>query len=70
MGAFISAPERPALPVISRGKLAAVPIHPLDKDTLARQLKMEGMMDITTQAATRGNAPATMPVRGGTKTDG
>jgi hypothetical protein len=43
--AFIKPSERPLLPTISREKLAAVPIHPLDKDTLARQLKMEGMME-------------------------
>ncbi|HET6934544.1 MAG TPA: galactose oxidase-like domain-containing protein [Candidatus Angelobacter sp.] len=47
--AFIKPGERPLLPVISREKLATVPIHPLDKDTLARQLKMEGMMDIASQ---------------------
>jgi hypothetical protein len=44
--AFIPPADRPMLPVISRGRLATVPIHPLDKDTLARQLKMEGMMDV------------------------
>ena len=38
------------LPTISPEKLAAVPIHPLDKDTLARQLKMEGMMDVARMA--------------------
>ena len=42
---FIKPSERPLLPVISPERLAAVPIHPLDKDTLARQLKMEGMLD-------------------------
>jgi Domain of unknown function (DUF1929) len=40
---FITPAERPQLPAVSR--LAAVSIHPLDKDTLSRQLKMEGMMD-------------------------
>ncbi|MGE5245570.1 MAG: galactose oxidase-like domain-containing protein [Betaproteobacteria bacterium] len=43
--AFITGAERPMLPTTSREKQAAVPIHPLDKDTLARQLKMEGMME-------------------------
>jgi len=49
--AFIKPSERPMLPMISPEKLAAVPIHPLDKDTLARQLKMEGMMDLASGAA-------------------
>jgi galactose oxidase-like protein len=48
--AFIRPSERPMLPTISPEKLAAVPIHPLDKDTLARQLKMEGMMDAARMA--------------------
>jgi Domain of unknown function (DUF1929) len=48
--AFIKPEERPLLPVISPEKLAAVPIHPLDKDTLARQLKMEGMMDASSKS--------------------
>jgi hypothetical protein len=45
--AFIRPSERPLLPSISRAKLAAVPIHPIDKDVLARQVSMEGMMDMT-----------------------
>lgn len=44
--AFIQPSERPLLPVISPGRLAAVAIHPLDKDTLDRQRKMEGMMSM------------------------
>jgi len=47
--AFIKPEERPLSPPISRERLAAVPIHPLDKDTLARQLKMEGMMDVASR---------------------
>jgi hypothetical protein len=55
---FITPAERPQLPTISPAALAAVPIHLLDKDTLARQQKMEGMMDQaimqkTDQPATR-----------------
>ena len=48
--AFIKPEERPLLPVITAEKLASVPIHPIDKDTLARQLKMEGMMDAASKA--------------------
>ena len=44
---FITPAERPQLPTVSRAALAAVPIHPLDKDTLARQQTMEAMMDQT-----------------------
>jgi hypothetical protein len=59
--AFIRESERPLLPVVAREKLAAVPIHPLDKDTLARQLKMEGMVD-----AAAGGMDETPDPQGGT----
>src|SRR5262249_28174328 len=40
---FIKPNERPQLPQVSAGQLAAVPIHPIDAQVLASQVKMEGM---------------------------
>ena len=62
--AFITPAERPMLPIISRERLATVPIHPLDKDTLARQLKMEGMMDVASMQ--KGTEPGGGKGSGGT----